>query len=158
MPAGVYLLILCGLVAANITIYRTVLAPQIPTVTVFDVGKGDAALVRSPRGRMLLIDTGPDASILRALGNTLPMWQRQIDAVILTGAKAASVGGLSDVRDQYRVPAPVQLGGEDTPYGTTLAFDVDVSVTVISPGTFDVSYGTARLSVSSSTPPGTYPK
>ena len=158
MPAGVYLLILCGLVAANSAVYRTMLAPQVPTITVFDVGKGDAALVRSPRGRTLLIDAGPDASVLRALGNTLPMWQRRIDALIFTDAKAASVGGLSDVALRYRVPAPMPFGGEDAPYGTTLAFDTDVSITVISPGTFDVSYGTTRLSVSSSTPPGTYPK
>ena len=156
--AGFYIILLCGLIIANIAVYRAMLAPQVLTMTVFDVGKGDAALVHSPRGRTLLIDTGPDASILRALGGALQAWDRTIDALVLTGTKAASVGGLSDVALRYHTPAPVRFGGKDIPYGTTVAFDADVSITVISPGTFDVSYGTTQLSVSSSTPPGTYPK
>ena len=53
--------------------------------------------------KTILVDTGPDAGILRALGLALPMWQRSIDAVILTGTKTSFVGGLPEVQDRYRV-------------------------------------------------------
>lgn len=143
------------LVATNINIYRSILAPRALEVSVLDVGKGNAALVRAPSGATLLIDAGPDAGILRALGAALPMWQRRIDAVILTGTKTSLVGGLPEVEHRYRVSAFVRVGDAAIPYGTSFAFG-DSLIGIIAPAVFVVSDGATSLNISSSTPAGTY--
>ena len=105
-----YLILFFILIAANVSVYRTIFIGQALEVTVLDVGeKGSATLVRAPGGATILIDTGPDASILRALGEALPPWQRNIDAVILTSTKKASGGGLPDVLNRYDVAQQVTL-------------------------------------------------
>jgi beta-lactamase superfamily II metal-dependent hydrolase len=86
LPNSFYAAVCVVLIAANMGVYRAIFAPQMLTVTVLEVWNGNATLLQSPRGETLLIDTGPDASILRALGENLPMWQRDIDAVILTSS------------------------------------------------------------------------
>lgn len=69
----------------------------------FNVGQGDSILIVSPNGHTILIDGGPDASVLRGLGQVLPMWLRQIDLVILTHAHDDHVAGLIEVLIRYKV-------------------------------------------------------
>ena len=97
------------LLFANFFIYRAILAPRVLTVSALEVGKGDATLIRTPSGKTILIDTGPDASILRALGMALPPWQRTIDAVILTSTKKNFTGGLPDVLSRYNVLQQIEI-------------------------------------------------
>jgi len=155
-PVSFYLLLLCLLAAANVTIYRSVFAPPMLSVSVLAVGKGSATLVRTSSGKTLLIDTGPDASILRALGIALPEWQRSIDNVILTGEKAAFSGGLAALESRYRISTRTSIGDHTLPYGTGFTFDKNTTITIIAPGTFGISYGTNSLLISSTTPIGTY--
>ncbi len=55
------------LIAANIFVYRAVVAPHILKVSVLEVGPpaggGNAILIQSQNGKTFLVDTGPDASI-----------------------------------------------------------------------------------------------
>lgn len=144
------------LAVANVSVYRATLAPHALEVSVLDVGeKGSATLVRTPGGMTVLVNTGPDASILRALGGALPLWQRRVGAVVLTGARPALAGGLPDVEHRYRVGAIVRAGGERVPYGASLVFD-GAHITVISPDIFSVSYDASSLTISSTTPVGVY--
>lgn len=156
LPARFCLLLLLGLVIGNVRVYQTVFAPPVLKVSVLDVGKkGGATLIRSPGGATLLVDTGPDASILRALGKELPPWQRSIGAVLLTGTKASLIGGLPEVKSRYRVSAFMHFGGPIAPYGTALVLD-NARVEIISPGTLYISYGATSLLISSTTPKGDY--
>ncbi len=142
--------------AANVFVYRAIVAPRILEVTVLEVGKkGSAVLVRSPRGATLLIDAGPDAGILRALGMALPIWQRHIDTVVLTSTKNSYVGGLPEVEGRYTVSKRMRIGDKTAPYGTSLTFDGS-RIEIISPGAFSISYGATSLNISSSTPANTY--
>ena len=153
MKMGYLALILCGLVVANVFIYREVFAPPVLTVHVLAVTKDTAVVARTPSGATILIDTGPDASILRALGAALPMWQRRIDAIVLTSSSAKAVGGLKAVRSHYRVGTI-----ERSPYGKRLSLDgvfFEVLSTA-SPTALKISYGSASLLISSSTPAGLY--
>ncbi len=155
LPTSLYFLLLCGLIAANVSIYKVIFAPRVLEINVLAVGKGHAALVRTPHGKNILVDTGPDVSILRALGSALPMWQRNIDAVILTGMKASFAGGLPEVENRYQVSTIMHFGDKVAPYGTTLTFDGSL-IKIIAPATFNISYGSSSLNISSSTPTGTY--
>lgn len=144
------------LIAANVSLYRAIFAPHVLEASVLDVGeKGSAALVRTPGNMTVLINAGSDASILRALGGALPLWQRRIDAVILTGTKTALAGGLPDIERRYRAGAVMRVGDARVPYGASLVFG-GVRVTTISPTVFSVSDGTFSLLISSTTPAGVY--
>lgn len=73
------------------------------SVTVFDVGQGDSILVAAPRGVQVLIDGGPDASILSQLGKGLPWWDRTIELVVLTHPHSDHVTGIVEVLKRYKI-------------------------------------------------------
>jgi competence protein ComEC len=72
-------------------------------LVVFNVGQGDSILLVTPKGQTILIDGGPDDSVLRELGRTLPMWLRKIDLVILTHAHDDHLFGLIEILNRYQV-------------------------------------------------------
>ena len=69
----------------------------------FDVGQGDATLIVTPHGKQVLIDGGPGKRILSKLGETMPPWDRDLDAVVLTHPDGDHLTGLVSVLDQYRI-------------------------------------------------------
>src|ERR1035437_7306094 len=126
-----YLFLLCGLIVANTYLYKIILAPPVLEVSVRTAGKGNVTIVRTPHHKTLLIDTGSDASILRALGEVLPPWQRTIGAVVLTSDRSLYVGGLPTIESRYRIKDRITIGDQSPPYGATLNSDRDISLTVI---------------------------
>ncbi|MDP8957037.1 MAG: DNA internalization-related competence protein ComEC/Rec2 [Actinomycetota bacterium] len=84
--------------------------PSLFTVTFFDVGQGDAALVRSPGGATILIDAGPDehhvTRELAALG------VRRLDLVVATHPHADHVAGFPSVLARFAVALVVDPGCE----------------------------------------------
>jgi len=76
---------------------------QLLKVTFFDVGQGDSAFIETPGGRQILIDGGPDNTILRKLGEELPFYDRDIDLVILTHPEADHLNGIIEVLKSYNV-------------------------------------------------------
>lgn len=87
----------------NAYVYVAIFAPQVVRVTPLKVGKGDATLVTLPDGHALLINAGPDAGIVRALGDALPPWQRHLDAILLLSDAAREKGGVPFVLARYGV-------------------------------------------------------
>ena len=74
------------------------------TVTILDVGQGDAILVEGGRGGRLLIDGGPDPDrLLIELDRRLPPWDRRIDVLVLTHPHEDHVAGLALLLDRYRI-------------------------------------------------------
>lgn len=76
----------------------------------FDVGQGDASLIRTPDGKNILIDGGPDEKILSSLSEALPWWERTIDLIILTHPHDDHIVGLVAVLKKYRVKQVLQSG------------------------------------------------
>jgi competence protein ComEC len=74
-------------------------------VTVLDVGQGDAIFIRTPAGQRILIDAGPDSSILSALADRLHYFERRIDLLILTHPDADHIAGASDLLRRYEIGA-----------------------------------------------------
>jgi len=79
-------------------------------VTFFDVGQGDAILVRTPLGQNILIDGGPDRTILTKLGQSLPWYDHTIDLVVLTHPHADHLVGLLAVAQRYRLRRVLMTG------------------------------------------------
>lgn len=77
--------------------------PEVLTVAFLNVGQGDAIYIESPTGVQLLIDTGPDQSVLRELGSLMDFSDRTLDAVLLTHEDRDHVGGLPDIFARYSV-------------------------------------------------------
>ncbi len=78
-----------------------------------DVGQGDAAYIRTPDGKDMLIDGGPDTSVLACLGRHMPFWDRHINIVVVTHPQKDHAGGIDDVVTRYKVDHLI-LGPEGT--------------------------------------------
>src|SRR3989344_2308376 len=155
IPTWIYFLVFVGLLIGNVKVHQTIFAEPLLTVSVLEAGKGHVILIRSPSRKTILIDTGPDASILRALGNALPIWQRKINIVILTSSAARSAGGLSAVPSRYHLSKIIRIGDAPPPYGPSFLFD-NSRITILAPATLSISSDSNIFSISSSTPSGIY--
>jgi len=69
----------------------------------FDVGQGDSIFIETPKGKQVLIDGGPDLTILEKLGQEMPFWDRYIDLIVLTHPEHDHINGLIEVMKRYKV-------------------------------------------------------
>jgi competence protein ComEC len=75
------------------------------------VGQGDAILLEGDHGARILVDGGPDPSVLLArLDGYVPSWDRRLDAVVLTHPHEDHVAGLAAVVRRYRVARAFESG------------------------------------------------
>ena len=68
-----------------------------------DVGQGDAAYIRTPSNKDMLIDGGPNDKVLDCLGRHMPFYDRTIDVVMLTHPQKDHLQGLISVMFRYDV-------------------------------------------------------
>lgn len=68
-----------------------------------DVGQGDAILIDTPNQEQILIDGGPDSSVVQELSRALPFNDKDIDLVISTHNDADHLSGLRDVLRHYTI-------------------------------------------------------
>lgn len=68
-----------------------------------DVGQGDAILIQTPGHNNILIDGGPDDTVLEQLPKYLSWFDRKIDLVILTHPHSDHLFGLNQVLQHYTV-------------------------------------------------------
>lgn len=69
----------------------------------FDIGQGDSVLIETPYEQRILIDGGPDNTVVRRLGEALPFFERNIDVMILSHPHSDHVTGLVEVLKRYKV-------------------------------------------------------
>lgn len=84
-------------------------------VIFFDVGQGDAALVRFPDGKNLLIDAGPQSEEMDAGARFIvPYLKRErihrLDAVVLSHSDNDHIGGMASVLRNIRVGQVIDNG------------------------------------------------
>ncbi len=72
-------------------------------VIFFDVGQGDSIFIETPRKHQILIDGGPDISVLERLGENMPFYDRTIDLIVLTHPDHDHMAGLIEVLKRYDV-------------------------------------------------------
>jgi len=97
----------------TITIWAAVYteAPSgVLTVAMMDVGQGDAIYIESPTGVQIVVDGGPDGSLLRELPLVMPFFDRSLDAALQTHPDADHIGGFIDLLRRYEVGIFVEPG------------------------------------------------
>lgn len=94
------------LLALNIFAWQEVFyleKPRLLKVDFLNVGQGDSAFIETPEGHQILIDGGPDSSVLEKLQKLMPVFDKSLDAVILTHPEKDHMMGLIDVLKRYKV-------------------------------------------------------
>lgn len=71
-------------------------------LVVCDVGQGDAILLKYGQVQ-ILIDTGPDESLMSCLDKQLPFWDKKIDVLVLTHFDDDHIGGFSYLSQAYAI-------------------------------------------------------
>ena len=79
-----------------------------------DVGQGDSIYVRTMGNVDLLVDGGPDRSVLSELGNVMPFYDHKIDYVILSHPHLDHIAGLVEVIKRYEIGEIYYTGIEDS--------------------------------------------
>lgn len=92
-----------------------------------NVGQGDAAYIQTPSGEDILIDGGPDNSVLNELGKVMNFGDSEINLVILTHPHADHLTGLLEVLRRYRVDEIWETGVE-YPSATYKAWQKEISL------------------------------
>jgi competence protein ComEC len=102
MHFGHVVILLVALTCMSIWVvaYRSI-APSHLLITFFDVGQGDSALLQTPDGVKVLIDTGPDYNILKRKLDLKGI--RFIDALIISHTHADHASGVKDVFLNFKV-------------------------------------------------------
>lgn len=94
---------------------------KVLAVTFLNVGQGDSILIEAPSGKQMLVDGGPDRSVLRELPKVIGPLDRTLDLVVETHPDKDHIAGLIDVFDRYQVGAFLSPGiPNDTSYTTSL--------------------------------------
>ena len=100
------------LFAANFFIWYAVSAEGrgILTVAFLDVGQGDAIFIESPTGKQIILDGGPDGSVLSRIGTLMPFYDRSIDMLIVSNPDKDHFAGFIDVLKNYQVENIIEPG------------------------------------------------
>lgn len=92
-------------VLAIVIILIAVISPQkkLLTVAFLNVRQGDSIYIESPNGYQMIVDGGPDATVLRELGSVMPFYDRSIDILVATHPDKDHIAGLVDVMQNFSV-------------------------------------------------------
>ncbi len=118
---GILAFLFCLNILAGIVVYN-LSRPGFLEVIFFDVGQGDSIFIEIPRqrsggGYQILIDGGPDSTILEKLGKEMPFWDRTLDLIILTHPSADHLNGLLKVLERYQINQILWTGIEVDTFG-----------------------------------------
>lgn len=98
------ILFLAGIIILTFIFVEIAKSPTSNDINIYflNVGQGDAELIQKG-DYQILIDGGPDGSVLAELGKIMPLTDRKIDEVILTHPHADHLTGLNEVMKRYEV-------------------------------------------------------
>lgn len=80
------------------------------TVSFLNIGQGDAIFIEAPNGNQMMIDGGPDRSVLRELGSVMPFYDRSIDLLLVTNPDKDHMAGFIEVMNFLKVKTVVEPG------------------------------------------------
>ncbi len=68
-----------------------------------NVGQGDATLFYTTDRQVILVDGGPDLSVLYEIGRVLPFYEKTIDLLVLTHPDSDHLNGLVETAQRYKI-------------------------------------------------------
>lgn len=72
-------------------------------IVFFDVGQGDAFALKTPRGKIILVDGGPSWESLNGLGSWLGFGYKDISMIILSHDHEDHISVLPEILERYQV-------------------------------------------------------
>jgi len=119
-----------------ITVWLSVFSTSSGNLKVINcnVGQGDATLIIY-RSFEILIDGGPNNSVLDCLSKYMPFWDRNIEAVVLTHPQSDHYSGLISVIERYEVKDILanSLDSSSQGYSLLKKLVLDRGITVVNP-------------------------
>lgn len=89
---------------------KEVMRPRDAEIFFLNIGQGDAILIRTPHGRNILVDAGPDEMVNVELDKVLPADERDIDLAFATHPDLDHVGGFLSLLSSRKVKQFVHSG------------------------------------------------
>ncbi len=68
-----------------------------------DVGQGDSIFIEAPNGNQIIIDSGPNESVIRQISAQMPSYDRTLDAHMTTHPDLDHIGGTPAILERYNV-------------------------------------------------------
>jgi competence protein ComEC len=108
-----------------------------------DIGQGDAAVIKLPNRKIIVIDGGPDESLMYRISEVLPFWVDEVNLVIISHFHEDHISGLLYLLETYKVNCV--LYAEPAYQDVETSFTVskltnlisEKNITVIKPNQFD---------------------
>jgi len=72
-------------------------------VIFFDVGQGDSALIETPDRNKIIIDGGPDNSVLAKIGRYFSFFDKAVNVLIITHPDSDHLAGAVEIAKNYNV-------------------------------------------------------
>jgi len=113
LPKKIFAGAILVLVGANFFVWYAAAAESrggILTLAVLDVGQGDAIYIEAPNGVQVIFDGGPDGSIITALREVMPFYDRTVDAVFVTNPDKDHFAGFIDLFNDFGVLSVFESG------------------------------------------------
>ena len=103
--------ILFSLIICNIIVFAYIVNKNSNLkVIFFDVGQGDSIFIETSQGHQILVDGGPDNTVLNNLEKFMSPFDKNLDMIILTHADKDHLAGLISVLKIYEVDTFVWNG------------------------------------------------
>ena len=88
----------------------TTQAQNVMRVAFLDIGQGDAIYVEAPNGAQMIVDGGPEGSLMSPLSAVMPYLDHSINVIMVTNPDADHYAGFIDLLRDYDVGAVIEPG------------------------------------------------
>jgi competence protein ComEC len=114
MKKIIYILLFCLIAVIGLFVYIKLSARKENAFQIifFNIGQGDSALIKFDDGEKMLVDCGPDKTVLSKLGKFLSFYDRTIDYLVISHFDLDHYGGCLDVLRRYDVKNIITNGSE----------------------------------------------
>ena len=80
------------------------------TVSFLDIGQGDSIYIEAPNGRQIIVDGGPNESLMSALPDVLAFGDKTIDVLVVTNPDADHYSGFIPLIESFEIGAIIESG------------------------------------------------
>ena len=97
--------------AAFLSEYKK-LYPRNYEIYFYDMSIGESILIKTPKGKTIMIDTGLNNEIIKKLSKTLSVFKKNIDVLVITHGDSDHLGGVLDIFKYFEVSHIFFTGAE----------------------------------------------